>query len=111
VNVNTGDIAWREPLGSFDELDRSACQAGTPEVRGGPIAPRAASSSSGATIRHAFRAWMQYREELCHQLVDSAEKRHPLLTRARNGKQYVAILAGGDGRGAIPAGAIRFTLP
>ena len=21
INVNTGDIAWREPLGSFDELD------------------------------------------------------------------------------------------
>jgi quinoprotein glucose dehydrogenase len=38
VNVNTGDIAWREPLGSFEELDAlGAPKTGTPEPRGGAI--------------------------------------------------------------------------
>ena len=39
VNVNTGDIAWRMPLGAFDELDALGVpKTGTPEPRGGPIA-------------------------------------------------------------------------
>lgn len=41
VNVNTGDIAWRSPLGSFDELEAIGVpKTGTPELPGGPICHR-----------------------------------------------------------------------
>ena len=35
VNTNTGDIAWRVPLGSFDELEKKGIKAGRPSLGGG----------------------------------------------------------------------------
>ena len=34
VNANTGDIAWRVPLGSFDELEEKGIKAGRPSLGG-----------------------------------------------------------------------------
>ena len=33
VNANTGDIAWRVPLGSFEELEKKGIKTGTTEPR------------------------------------------------------------------------------
>src|SRR5206468_6390448 len=57
VNVNTGDIAWREPLGSFEELDALGVpKTGTPELRGGAITTASGVFFVGATIDKRFRA-------------------------------------------------------
>jgi len=60
VNQETsisGDVAWRNPLGSFDELDALGVPAtGTPEPRGGPIATGGGVLFIGATIDARFRA-------------------------------------------------------
>ncbi len=97
VNVNTGDIAWRNPLGSFDELDALGVpKTGTPEPRGGPIATAGGLVFIGATIDARFRALEARtgKELWATKLVDAA-KSTPITYQGKNGKQYVAILAGG----------------
>ncbi len=116
VNVNTGDIAWRQPLGSFDELDAQGVpKTGTPEHRGGPIATAGGLLFIGATIDARFRALdaKTGRELWTTKLADSA-KSMPITYQGKNGKQYVAIFAdGGDVRRPDnPAGRLYvFVLP
>jgi quinoprotein glucose dehydrogenase len=62
VNANTGDIAWRVPLGTFDELEQKGIKAGRPSL--------------GGAIRHGRR---------------SVFIAAPMATRAfdaRNGSRY-----------------------
>jgi glucose dehydrogenase len=97
VNVNTGDIAWRSPLGSFDELDALGVpKTGTPEPRGGPIATGGGLIFIGAAIDARFRAIdaKTGKELWVTKLVDAA-KATPITYQGKNGKQYVAVLAGG----------------
>jgi quinoprotein glucose dehydrogenase len=97
VNVNTGDVAWRAPLGSFDELDALGVpKTGTPEHRGGPIATAGGLVFIGATTDARFRAFdaKTGKEIWTTKLVDAA-KAKPITYQGKSGKQYVAILAGG----------------
>ena len=97
VNVNSGDVAWRIPLGSFDELDALGVpKTGTPEPRGGPIATAGGLLFIGASIDARFRALdaKTGKELWVTKLVDAA-KATPITYQGKNGKQYVAILAGG----------------
>ena len=100
VNQETsisGDVAWRNPLGSFDELDALGVPTtGTPEPRGGPIATGGGVLFIGATIDARFRALdaRTGKELWTTKLVDAA-KATPITYQGKNGKQYVAILAGG----------------
>jgi len=116
VNVNTGDVAWREPLGSFDELDALGVpKTGTPEHRGGPIATAGGLVFIGATIDARFRALdaKTGKELWVAKLADSA-KAMPITYQGKNGKQYVAIFAaGGEVRGPEnPGGRLYvFALP
>jgi quinoprotein glucose dehydrogenase len=116
VNVNTGDIAWRMPLGSFEELDALGVpKTGTPEPRGGPIATAGGVIFVGAAIDARFRALdaRTGKELWAAKLVDAA-KATPITYQGKNGKQYVAILAGGgENRGADnPGGRLYvFALP
>src|ERR1700730_5301235 len=103
VNVNTGDISWREPLGSFEELDALGVpKTGTPEPRGGAIATAGGVLFIGAAIDRRFRALdAKTGKELWITNLAESAKATPITYQGKNGKQYVAILAaGGDGRGA-----------
>jgi quinoprotein glucose dehydrogenase len=95
--VNTGDIAWRNPLGSFDELDRLGVPTtGTPEPRGGPIATAGGIIFIGASIDARFRAFdAKTGKELWVTKLSDSAKATPITFQGKNGKQYVAILAGG----------------
>ena len=56
VNINTGDVAWRVPLGSFEELDALGVAAtGTPN-RGGRNGTRVHRGVSGRTLPRIRRA-------------------------------------------------------
>jgi quinoprotein glucose dehydrogenase len=116
VNVKSGEVAWREPLGSFDELDKLGVpKTGTPEHRGGPIATGGGLVFIGATIDARFRAIdaRTGKELWVTKLVDSA-KATPITYQGKSGKQYVAILAaGGEMRGEEnPGGRLYvFALP
>jgi glucose dehydrogenase len=116
VNVNTGDVAWRIPLGSFDELDTLGVpKTGTPEPRGGPIATGGGLLFIGAAIDSRFRALdARTGKELWTAKMVDAAKATPITYQGKNGKQYVAILAGGgENRGADnPGGRLYvFALP
>jgi quinoprotein glucose dehydrogenase len=97
VNVNTGDVAWRSPLGSFDELDALGVpKTGTPEHRGGPITTAGGLVFIGATIDARFRAFdARTGKELWTTKLADAAKATPITFEGKNGKQYVAILAAG----------------
>ena len=116
MNVNTGDIAWREPLGSFEELDALGVpRTGTPEPRGGAITTAGGVLFVGAAIDRRFRALdAKTGKELWVTNLAESAKATPITYQGKNGKQYVAILAGGgDGRGADnPGGRLYvFALP
>ena len=103
VNVNTGDVVWRQPLGSFEELDkRGVPKTGIPEHRGGPIVTAGGVIFIGATSDARFRALdaKTGKELWSTKLADSA-KATPITFQGKNGKQYVAVMAsGGDVRGS-----------
>jgi quinoprotein glucose dehydrogenase len=96
VNVNTGDIAWRVPLGSFEELDRKGvAPTGTPN-RGGPIATAGGLVFVAASQDARFRAFDARTGQVLWTADLSENGRAvPMTFLARNGKQYVAIMAGG----------------
>jgi glucose dehydrogenase len=114
VNVHTGDIAWRVPLGSFEELDaKGVPQTGTPNM-GGPIATAGGLMFIGATVDGKFRAFASRTgKELWSAKLSQNARAVPITYQGRNGKQYVAIMAGGGVIGGAPAAPILhvFALP
>ena len=92
--MNTGDIAWRSPLGSFDELNalRRAQDRHSRTTRRS-IATAGGLVFVGATIDARFRALdaRTGKELWATKLVDAA-KATPITYQGRNGKQYVAVI-------------------
>ena len=96
VNANTGDIAWRVPLGSFNELQSEPYKhGGVPNV-GGSIATAGAVVFIGATNDSYFRAFdSRTGKELWSTKLDAIANSSPVTYRGRDGHQYVVIAAGG----------------
>jgi quinoprotein glucose dehydrogenase len=96
VNVNTGDIAWRVPLGSFEELDALGVPpTGTPN-RGGPIATAGGLVFIAASQDARFRAFdSRTGKVLWTADLNENGRSVPITYQGKSGKQYVAILAGG----------------
>ena len=57
MNVNTGDIAWRVPLGSYEELDALGVPPTGTLNRGGPIATAGGLVFIAASQDARFRAF------------------------------------------------------
>jgi quinoprotein glucose dehydrogenase len=96
VNTNTGDVAWRVPLGSFEELDALGVPAtGTPN-RGGPIATAGGLVFIAASQDARFRAF-DARTGKVLWVADLTENGRavPITYMGKRGTQYVAIMAGG----------------
>jgi PQQ-dependent dehydrogenase (methanol/ethanol family) len=123
VNANTGDIAWRVPLGSYKELEEKGIRnTGTPNL-GGAIATAGGLVFIGATNDKRFRAFDSATgKELWTQDLDAHAMAVPVTYEGRAGKQFVVVATGGTGllnavgpRQATPAqykGAIvAFALP
>jgi quinoprotein glucose dehydrogenase len=94
VNANTGDIAWRSPLGSYPEHPN----AGTPNL-GGPIATAGGLVFIGATVDSKFRAFdSRTGKEVWTGAIDGSALTVPMTYQGKDGKQYVVIAAGGPAR-------------
>ena len=94
--MNTGDIAWRVPLGSFEELDKAGVPpTGTPH-RGGPIATAGGLVFIAASQDARFRAF-DARTGKVLWTADLTENGRavPITYQGKSGRQYVAIMAGG----------------
>ena len=113
VNANTGNIAWRTPLGSFDELAAKGLKTGTPNTGGG-IATAGNLIFIGATTDGKFRAFdARNGKELWSVKVDAPAHSIPSTYLGRDGKQYVVVSAAGGGflRDPTSDAVIAFALP
>jgi quinoprotein glucose dehydrogenase len=98
VNVNTGEIAWRVPLGVFDDLKaRGFDKTGSPNI-GGTIATAGGVIFIGATIDKRFRAFdSRTGARLWETTLDASAHATPMTFMGRDKRQYVVIAASGDG--------------
>jgi len=98
VNANTGDIAWRIPLGEYEELMAKGLKpTGAPSLGGG-ITTAGNLVFIGATIDGIFRAIdARNGKELWRQKLDAPAHSIPSTYMGKDGKQYVAVPAGGGG--------------
>src|SRR6185436_5924631 len=113
VNASTGDIAWHVPLGIFEELEAKGIKTGTPSL-GGSITTAGDLVFIAATIDARFRAFdARNGKELWTEKLDVPAHSIPSTYMGRDGKQNVAISAGGGGFLQSPTSdtVIAFTLP
>jgi quinoprotein glucose dehydrogenase len=97
VDAHTGDFAWQVPLGITDELPVSKRNTGRLNL-GGPIATAGGLVFIGATNDRRFRAFnSKTGRELWSAKLDASAHAVPITYEGKNGKQYVAIVAGGNG--------------
>jgi quinoprotein glucose dehydrogenase len=84
VNVNTGEIAWNVPLGTFDELEAKGIRStGAPNM-GGPIVTAGGLVFIGATNDSRFRAFdSRTGKELWATKIDSSAHRADDLSRQK----------------------------
>jgi glucose dehydrogenase len=98
VNANTGDIAWRVALGSYQELEgRGMAQTGAPNI-GGPIVTAGGLLFIGGTNDGRFRAFdARTGKPLWQTDLVSPGESTPITYLGRDGKQYVVIATGSAG--------------
>lgn len=115
VDVNTGEIVWRVPLGGFPELEaKGLAKTGAPNI-GGSISTAGGLVFIGATVDAKFRAFdAKTGRELWVTDIGGAAHSIPISYAGRNGKQYVAVMVGGGGflrSPSIPAALMVYALP
>jgi quinoprotein glucose dehydrogenase len=97
VNVNTGEFAWRVPLGVTDSLPPDKQKTGRPG-NGGTIATASGLVFIGATDDSRFRAFdAKTGKELWTFKLGGAAEATPATYQGRDGRQYVAIASTGGG--------------
>jgi quinoprotein glucose dehydrogenase len=96
VDVNTGDISWRVPLGVVDELAAKGFKDTGALTLGGSMATAGGLVFIGATADKRFRAFeAKTGKELWVAELDADAKAAPMSFLGRDGRQYVVIMAGG----------------
>jgi len=98
IDTRTGDIAWRSPLGTIPALDDLGVHnTGSPNL-GGSIATAGGLVFIGATNDAYLRAFNSKTGQLLWQHPIAANGHTiPITYLGKDGKQYVAIMAGGGG--------------
>jgi quinoprotein glucose dehydrogenase len=95
VNANTGDFAWQVPLGITEELPTAKQKTGRLNM-GGPIATAGGLVFIGASNDRRFRAFdSKSGKELWVVKLRTSAHAVPITYLGKNGKQYVAVAAGG----------------
>jgi competence ComEA-like helix-hairpin-helix protein len=114
VNVNTGEIAWKVPLGFVEELQaRGLPQTGALNI-GGPIVTASGLIFVGASTDRRFRAFdARSGRQLWEAALDASAHDVPMTYLAPNGRQYVVVAAGGGSYLGSPPGTkiVAFALP
>jgi len=115
INLNTGEYAWRIPLGEYPELAAKGMKDTGTENYGGPIVTAGGLVFIAATdFDKEFRAFDKLTGKLLWEAtLPLAGNATPAIYEA-GGRQYVVILAtGGKGKAGDPSGGIyvAFALP
>ena len=119
VNANTGDIAWRVPLGFNEKLEEKGIKNTGSLTLGGSMTTASGLVFIAATGDRRFRAFDgKTGIELWVGFIGADAKAAPMTYMGRDGRQYVVIMAGGGLQlsGSTPApGAgrnlVAFALP
>lgn len=109
VDVRTGDIAWRTPLGRIPALEALGVHNTGALNLGGSIATAGGLVFIAATSDSRFRAFESKTGRLLwEQPIDANGHTVPITYLGSNGVQYVAIMAGGGGGyfGGAPADTV-----
>ncbi|MEO6803005.1 MAG: pyrroloquinoline quinone-dependent dehydrogenase [Granulicella sp.] len=102
VNVNTGDIAWKVPLGITESLPLDKQKTGRPGI-GGPIASAGGLVFVGAVDDNRFRAFdAKTGKELWSAKLDAAAGAVPSTYEGKDGRQYVVVVSAGNSFAAEP---------
>lgn len=115
VDLGTGDVAWRTPLGTLaDALPIPLpLPTGTPS-RGGPLITAGGLVFIGAAADNFIRAFdLDTGEELWKHRLPAGGQATPMTFRAADGRQFLVICAGGHGKIGTTTGdsVIAFALP
>ena len=98
LDIDTGEYAWRVPLGTIPELDaRGVHDTGSMNM-GGSIATAGGLVFISATTDHHFRAFESKTGKILWDTeMEVGAYVTPMTYKAKDGKQYVAIIATGGG--------------
>ena len=98
VNANTGDIAWRVPLGEFEELSKKGVPPTGVPSSGGAISTAGNLVFIGATIDGYFRAFdARNGKELWKDKLPAPNQGMPATYQGKDGRQYVVVSGAGGG--------------
>jgi quinoprotein glucose dehydrogenase len=103
IDLNTGEYLWTVPLGEFPELTAKGIPITGTKNYGGPITTASGLIFIAATKDERIRAFDKNTGKVVWEYQLPAGGFATPVTYEVNGKQYVAIAAGG-GRGKKPGG-------
>ena len=112
VDLNTGEIKWKKPLGEYRELTSRGIPPTGTENYGGPVITAGGLIFIAATADETIRAFDKDTGGILWQARLPFGGNATPSTYAVNGRQYVVISAGG-GKSGRPAGGslVAFALP
>ncbi len=112
VNLNTGEIKWKVPLGEYPALTALGIAPTGTENYGGPLVTAGGLIFIGATADETFRAFDKETGKVLWQAKLPFGGNASPSTYMVNGRQYVVISAGG-GKSGRPSGGslVAFALP
>ena len=114
INLNTGEYVWKIPLGEFPELAAQGLKNTGTDNYGGPVVTAGGLLFIGATnYDKKFRAFDKSTGELLWETVLPFSGNATPITYEVDGRQYVAIAAGGgkDPRSKSGGVYVGFALP
>ena len=96
VNAATGDLVWRVPLGTSDDLEAKGIHHTGAFGQGGPIATGGGLVFIAGTNDRRFRAFdSRTGKPLWEAKLDAEGHTNPMTYLGRNGKQYVVVVSSG----------------
>jgi quinoprotein glucose dehydrogenase len=114
IDLNTGDYAWKIPLGEYPDLAAKGQNNTGTENYGGPIVTAGGLVFIGATnYDRKFRAFDKSTGELLWEATLPFPGNATPITYEVNGRQFVVIAAGGGKDLKSPSGGVyvAFALP
>jgi len=114
INVNTGEVAWKEPFGVVEELDAKGVHGTGTLNFGGSITTAGGLLFIAATNDQRFRAFEAATgKELWSTRLETGSYTVPMTYEGKKGKQYVVVVDTGGSFYDTTAGdsVIAFALP